>query len=71
MPSGVHFGVCVSDLIGDGLLTLIILVVPRKSGPDLLQVHVYVIQQHLAEDSSVSIIFVVLHDNDLVCDGIR
>ena len=39
------------------LFLLVLLVVPRKTGPDLFQIHVLLVQQHLTEDPPVSVTF--------------
>jgi len=52
------------------LLILVLLIVPSEPGPDLLQVHVLAVQQDLAEDTFIVVIFIILHDDDLACYGI-
>ena len=56
---------------GRGLLPLILLVVLRQPGLDLLKVHIFPINQNLAENPLITVILAVIDNDRLPGDQIR
>ena len=69
-PSGVHLGVRIFHPVGDGLLTLIFLIMPRETRPDLLQIHVLTSKQHLVEYSFIAITLLIFLHHELAGDRV-
>lgn len=54
--------------VRDALLPLVLFVVPRETGSDLLQVHVLAAEQYLAEILLIPITFLIFDDHELAGD---
>jgi hypothetical protein len=55
MSAGLELGVGILHAVRRGLLSLVLLVVPRHAGLDMRQIDVLAVQYHLTEDSSISL----------------
>jgi len=70
LPPGLKLRIGILNAIGRGLLPLVLFVVPRHAGLDLLQFGVLAVHQDYAQDPSIPVVLAVVHLDGLHGDKI-
>jgi len=70
MSTGLKLRIGILHAVRRRLLSLILLVMPRHAGLDLLQVGVLAVHQDYAEDPSIPVVLAVVHLDGLAGDKI-